>query len=80
MDIDEIQKFDPQKMYQVYDKWAVLAKDAYEKEFVKIKLIQTVAKNNFFIIKFFLNYLSKFPHSSSPELGELVIFFSLSCK
>ena len=37
MDIHEIQKFDPQKMYQVYDKWAVLARDAYEKEFSRIK-------------------------------------------
>ena len=37
MDIQEIQKFDPQKMYQVYDKWAILAKDAYENKFSKIK-------------------------------------------
>ena len=37
MDIQEIHKFDPQKMYQVYDKWAILARDAYEKEFSKIK-------------------------------------------
>ena len=37
MDIEEIQKFDPQKMYQVYDKWPILARDAYEKEFSKIK-------------------------------------------
>ncbi|MBL76846.1 MAG: glucose-6-phosphate isomerase [Chloroflexi bacterium] len=37
MDIQEIQKFDPQKMYQVYDKWPTLAKDAYEKEFTKMK-------------------------------------------
>ena len=37
MDIQEIQKFDPQKMYQVYDKWAILARDAYEKEFSKIE-------------------------------------------
>ena len=31
MDIHEIKKFDPQKMYEVYDKWAILARDAYEK-------------------------------------------------
>ena len=37
MNIEEIEKFDPQKMYQVYDKWAILARDAYEKEFTKIK-------------------------------------------
>ena len=37
MDIHEIEKFDPQKMYQVYDKWAILARDAYEKEFSKIQ-------------------------------------------
>ena len=37
MDIQEIQKFDPQKMYEVYDKWAILARDAYEKEFSKIE-------------------------------------------
>ena len=37
MNIQEIQKFDPQKMYQVYDKWAILARDAYENKFSKIK-------------------------------------------
>ena len=37
MDIHEIQKFDPQKMYLVYDKWPTLARDAYEKEFSKMK-------------------------------------------
>ena len=49
------------------------------KEFVNIKLVKTVTKNNFLII-LIINYLSKFPHSSSSELEELVIFFSLSCK
>ena len=37
MDIEEIDKFDPERMYQVYDKWAVLARDAYEKEYSRIK-------------------------------------------
>jgi len=37
MDMNEIKKFDPQKMYEVYDKWAVLARDSYEKEFPKIQ-------------------------------------------
>ena len=37
MDMHEIKKFDPQKMYEVYDKWAILARDAYEKEFSKIQ-------------------------------------------
>ena len=37
MDIKEIEKFDPQKMYKVYDKWPTLARDAYEKEFSKIQ-------------------------------------------
>ncbi len=37
MNIEEIQKFDPQKMYQVYDKWATLARDAYENSFSKIE-------------------------------------------
>ena len=36
MNIDEIKKFDPQKMYEVYDNWAILARDAYEKELPKI--------------------------------------------
>ena len=36
MDIDEIKKFDPQKMYEVYDNWAILSKEAYEKELPKI--------------------------------------------
>ena len=37
MDIEEIDKFDPEKMYQVYDKWAILARNAYGKEFSKIQ-------------------------------------------
>ena len=37
MDIEEIQRYDPQKMYQVYDKWAILAREAYEKKFSKIE-------------------------------------------
>ena len=37
MNIHEIEKFDPQKMYLVYDKWPTLARDAYEKEFSKMK-------------------------------------------
>ena len=37
MDMQQIKKFDPQKMYEVYDKWAILARDAYEKEFSKIQ-------------------------------------------
>ena len=37
MDMHEIKKFDPQKMYEVYDKWAILARDAYKKEFPKIQ-------------------------------------------
>ncbi|MDC0170556.1 SIS domain-containing protein [Candidatus Nitrosopelagicus sp.] len=37
MDIKEIEKFDPQEMYKVYDKWPTLARDAYEKEFSKIQ-------------------------------------------
>tara|TARA_Y100001936_G_C16039039_1_gene650350 strand:+ start:672 stop:1679 length:1008 start_codon:yes stop_codon:yes gene_type:complete len=37
MNIEEIQKFDPQKMYQVYDKWATLARNAYENSFSKIE-------------------------------------------
>ena len=37
MNIDEIQKYDPQKMYQVYDKWATLARYAYENSFSKIE-------------------------------------------
>ena len=37
MNIGEIEKFDPQKMYEVYDNWAILAKDAYEKELPKIQ-------------------------------------------
>ena len=36
MNIDEIEKFDPQKMYEVYDNWAIFARDAYEKELPKI--------------------------------------------
>jgi len=37
MDICEIEKYDPQKMYKVYDKWATIARDAYEKKFSKIQ-------------------------------------------
>ncbi len=37
MDVNEIKKFDPQKMYQVYDEWPTLAREAYEKEFSKIQ-------------------------------------------
>ena len=37
MNIDEIHKYDPQKMYQVYDKWTTLARDAYENSFSKIE-------------------------------------------
>ena len=37
MEMQEIERFDPQKMYQVYDKWAILARDAYNEEFSKIQ-------------------------------------------
>ena len=38
MNIEDIQKFDPQKMYQTYDNWHIHARDAFEKEFLKIRL------------------------------------------
>ena len=38
MNIQDIQKFDPQKMYQTYDNWHIHARDAFEKEFLKIQL------------------------------------------
>ena len=37
MEMQEIERFDPQKMYQVYDKWATLARDAYNEKFSKIQ-------------------------------------------
>jgi len=37
MNIQEIQKFDPQNMHKTYDKWPMYAKDAFEKEFSKIQ-------------------------------------------
>ena len=36
MNIDEIKRFDPQKMHEVYDNWAILAKEAYKKKLSKI--------------------------------------------
>ena len=37
MNIQEIQKFDPQNMHETYDKWPMYAKDAFKKEFSKIQ-------------------------------------------
>ena len=37
MNIEDIQKFDPQKMYQTYDDWPTYAKNALEKEFSKVQ-------------------------------------------
>ena len=37
MDINELIKIDSKKMFQVYDKWATLARNAYGKEFSKIQ-------------------------------------------
>ena len=37
MNIQEIQKFDPQNMHEIYDKWPMYAKDAFKKEFSKIQ-------------------------------------------
>ena len=37
MNIQDLERFDPQKMYETYDKWPMLAKDAFEKEFSKIQ-------------------------------------------
>ena len=37
MNIQDIQKFDPQKMYQTYDDWPTYAKNALEKEFSKVQ-------------------------------------------
>ena len=37
MNIEDIQKFDPQKMYQTYDDWSTYAKNALEKEFSKVQ-------------------------------------------
>ena len=37
MNIEDIQKFDPQKMYQTYDDWPTYAKNALKKEFSKVQ-------------------------------------------
>tara|TARA_B100000809_G_C15095484_1_gene514829 strand:+ start:318 stop:1328 length:1011 start_codon:yes stop_codon:yes gene_type:complete len=37
MNIQDIQKFDPQKMYQTYDDWPTYAKNALKKEFSKVQ-------------------------------------------
>ena len=38
MRINEIEKFDPQKMFKAYDDWPVLARDAFKKDFSKMDL------------------------------------------
>ena len=37
MNIEDIQKFDPQKMHQTYDDWPTYAKNALKKEFSKVQ-------------------------------------------
>ena len=36
--LEEIEKFDPQKMFKAYDNWPMLARDAFKKDFSKIDL------------------------------------------
>ena len=38
MNIQEIQKFDPQNMHQAYDEWPTLARNAFETKFSKVEL------------------------------------------
>ena len=38
MNIENIQEFDPQKMYETYDNWSVISENAFKKEFSKIQL------------------------------------------
>ena len=38
MNIEDIQEFDPQKMYQTYDNWSTYSEDAFNKELSKLQL------------------------------------------
>jgi len=38
MKIEDLERFDPQKMYQTYDKWPTYSENAFKKEFSKIQL------------------------------------------
>ena len=37
MNIEDIDRFDPKKMYQTYDNWPILAKNAWDKEYSKVQ-------------------------------------------
>jgi len=38
MKIEDLERFDPQRMYQTYDKWPTYSENAFKKEFSKIQL------------------------------------------
>ena len=38
MNIEDLERFDPQKMYQTYDNWPIYSESAFRKEFSKIQL------------------------------------------
>ena len=38
MNIEDLERFDPQKMYQTYDNWPIYSESAFRKECSKIQL------------------------------------------
>ena len=38
MNIEDLERFDPQKMYKTYDEWPTYSEDAFKKEFSKLQL------------------------------------------